>query len=84
MLKLVECTIEISWQGNVDCYGMVVPCHCDTTIIGTGLISGDFVLSANHRHEVAGVLFSFIFDDKVVNDKAESDGGHSCMNKPGV
>ena len=53
---------------------MVVPCHLDTTVLGTGQISGNFVLSAKHRHEVAGVLFYFVFDANFINDKVDSDG----------
>ena len=55
----------------------MVPYRRETTILGTRPISGDFVLSANRIHEVVGVLFSFVFDAKVVNDKSESCGAPS-------
>ena len=48
--------------------------QCETTVIGNGPISGDFVLIEKHIHEMVGVLFSFIVDVKVVNYKQESDG----------
>ena len=74
LMKLVECTFYIAWQVNVDCVVMKVLFYCETTVLGNGKISGDFVLSAKHIYEVVGVLFSFVFDSKVVKDKAESDG----------
>ena len=43
-------------------------------IFGTVPISGDFVLSANYRHEVVGMFFSLVFDYKVINDKSEIYG----------
>ena len=55
----------------------MLPYRRETTILGTRPISGDFVLSANRIHEVVGVLFSFVFDAKVVNDKSESCGAPS-------
>ena len=77
VMKLMECTFKISWQGYFDCAILVVPCHRETTVIGTGPISGDFILSENHRHEVVGVFFSFVFDAKVINKKSESCGAPS-------
>ena len=53
---------------------VVVPHNFDTKIFDTSPIGGDFVLRAEHRYDVAGVLFFFVSDYKVVNDKAESDG----------
>ena len=74
VLKLGYCTFDISWQVHVDCSVLLVPCHIETTILGTGPISGDFVFSAKHIHEVVSIFFSFVFDAKVVNDKSESYG----------
>ena len=65
---------EISCQRNVDCVIMLVPRHLETTILGTGTIGGDFLLSAKHIYEVFGVFFYFLFDAKVINNKAESYG----------
>ena len=64
---------DMAWQGNVDCAVLVVPCHRETTVFGAGPISSNFLLSEKYRHEVVGVLFSFVFDAKVINYKAESD-----------
>ena len=77
VLKRLEFMFDISRQGNVDCDVLVVPCHRETTILGTRPISCDFVLSANHRHEVVDVFFSFVFDAKVINKKSESCGAPS-------
>ena len=74
MLKLVDFTFDISWKLNVVCAVMVVPFHCDTTVPDTGPISGDFLLSAKHRHEVFVVLFSFVFYAKLVNNRALNCG----------
>ena len=85
VMKLMECTFKISWKGYFYCAIMVVPCHRETTVLGTGPISGDFVLSENHRHEVVGVFFYFLFDAKVVNDKAERYGvSFLCEKTRGV
>ena len=67
VMKIVECPFDISWQVNVDCSFLVVPYHHETTILGTGPISGDFVFSTNHIHEVVGKLFYFVVDAKVID-----------------
>ena len=74
VLKLVECTFDIAWQRNIDCAILVVPCHRETTVLGDGKISVDFILSEKYRHEVVGMLFTFVFEAKVTNKKSESDG----------
>ena len=59
---------------NFNCVVLVILYHPETTVLGTGPISGEFVLSAKHRHDMFGVLSSLVFDAKVGNYKAESDG----------
>ena len=46
VLKLLESMFDIDWQGNFNCAVPVVPYHRENIVLGSGTISGDFVLSA--------------------------------------
>ena len=70
----MEFAFDIPWKVNINCAVLVTPFHFETTVLRASPISDDFSLSAKYRQEVLGVLFSFIFDYKVVNYKSESYG----------
>ena len=76
VLKLMEYTFNISWQRMFDCAALVVPCHRETTILGTSPIYGDFLLIAMYRHKVVGVFFSSYLMPKSSTTWRKSMGHH--------
>ena len=74
MLEFVQSCLEIFWHGYVTGACGVVPVNSDSAEQGTGPVDGDGVEFLEVLNEVVGILFSNVFDSKVINDEGENDG----------
>ena len=67
VMKLVECLLYISWNGDVQYACIVVPVQCDATVETPSPILCDLVFFLECIDEVQFALFSHIFHPKVVD-----------------
>ena len=69
MLKFVKCLLDVSWHGEVEGSFVVIPFKRDAAEGSSGPVDGDVIKLAECVDEVICVLFSRVFDAKVVNDE---------------
>ena len=67
MPKLVERLLYISWHGDLQYACLIVPFKCDATIETPTPILCDLIFFLECMYEAKCVLFSLVFDLKVVD-----------------
>ena len=67
----MECFLEISWHGDVQHAGLVVPVKCDSTVKTPCPILCYFICFLECIYMVLGVLSSMLYDSKVVNHEGK-------------
>ena len=73
VLKLVERFLYISWHGDVQYACLAAPVQCDATVETPSPILHDLIFFLDCMYEVQYVLFSLVFDPKVVDHNGKRD-----------
>ena len=74
VVEALESSSDIGEHGEVDFAFCVVPVEIEAKVPTAVPIFGNFVVFLEHRHEMICVLFTHVFDAKVVNTERETDG----------
>ena len=67
MAESCECLLTISGHGKMNLSFYVVPIEGDPAIFGSFPIFGYFIVLLQNFDEVVGMLFSNVFDSKIVD-----------------
>ena len=74
VVEALESGGDVGEHGEVDFVFCVVPVKIEAKVPTAGPIFGNFVIFLEHRHEMICVLFTHVFDAKVVDTEGETDG----------
>ena len=74
MLEVFQCSVNVSWHGQIDHSLLITPVQHHATVPGGCPIFGDLIMLAEGRHEVIGIGFVCVPDGKIVHDQSEMDG----------
>ena len=84
VLEMVGRFCYTSRHDETDLYFDVVPSHGYPNVFFSTTIFGQRVMFFYHLDQVLSVLFSKIFNSKVINYQIKYIGQKACMQKPGV
>ena len=79
MLEFEQGCLEIFWHGDVAGACRLVPVNGESVEEVTGPVYGDGVEFLEGLDEVVRVLFAYVLDSKVINNKRENDGLGSML-----
>ena len=84
MVESDECLFDVWEYGEVDLVEIIFPVKVNAEKALTCPTMGDSVMILEDSHEVLHMLFTYIFDSKVVDAKLEADQESGVCPETGV